>query len=564
MKEKANTKSGWAASVCDPGMLLALITMICLVAGMTYGSLDTGHYAVIWFCMALGFGVGMLLIRLRCIEAWTEPGWARSEIICLITAGACLAGFSYWCGMRQFGGFDHSIVIDAGWRLYCGQQPYVDFPCTVPVGFYLGAELAFRCFGVFWSSIVKWNIVYFIVTYFWMYAVLRQVFQNKYLAMVLVITCESMTLILASYWWYNPPTSMTVALYVASVAAVTLRPDSGWLWASLCLSLFLTSLMKPNVSSVAIAGGTAALLMNPRTASNAVAASAVAFVLWMGTIAIHGSNIAQVVVSYLGVAPRGFSSGQFFDGLGPQERTFAWACTCAVLPGLVHAAWPKPLFRRRLPLVILGALAILASLFGFYGNGEAKLVDLSVGLLATAILMGNPISSKWVSYLILVCSTFTFSALGEAATRYRVRGIGMGTFFEYVTEKGPIHNDFFKGVSGGHNLHVAVDAITSLCSGRNVQNIYFGPRLQWAYAAFHIPSPKGLPVWWHPGVAFSIADEETYTHRWIDARFDPIVVMDFSYMNAELLNTILHSYTIERSYPLGSEAATLLIMNRKK
>jgi hypothetical protein len=76
----------------------------------------------------------------------------------------------------------------------------VDFPCTVPVGFYLGAELAFRWFGIFWSSIIKLNVLYFLLTFFWMYGVLRQAIQNRYLALALVVTCESMTLILASYW----------------------------------------------------------------------------------------------------------------------------------------------------------------------------------------------------------------------------------------------------------------------------------------------------------------------------------------------------------------------------
>jgi hypothetical protein len=478
--ERGRKTNGWTASVSDPGMLLAAITMVCLTAGIVYGSPDVSFFSVIWFCMALGFGVGMLLIRLGYLEAWLQPGWARSEIVCLVGCGICMAVFSYWCGMRQFGGFDQSVVVDAAWRLYCGQQPYTDFICTLPVGFYLGAELAYRLFGVFWSSIIKINVLYLLITYFWTYAVLRQVFQNKYLAMVLVITCECMSLILASYWWYNPVTSMAVSLYVASVAAVILRPANGWLWVSVCLSLALAATMKPNVSSVAIFGGTLALFTSPRMVSHAIAASAIAFVLWLGAIAIHISNLAQVVDSYLAVASHGFTSEHFFNNLGPQERAFSWACACAVLPGLVQAIWPKGRFPGRLGLQVLGGGAILASLFGFYGNGEAKLVDISVGLLATAILMGRRvgnenslrISAKWVSYLILVCSVFTFSALGQAATRYRVLGIGMGTFFEYHTERTPVRNDYFRGVTAGYNLHATVDALNELSSKQNVQHIF--------------------------------------------------------------------------------------------
>jgi hypothetical protein len=251
---------------------------------------------------------------------------------------------------------------------------------------------------------------------------------------------------------------------------------------------------------------------------------------------------------------------------------FGWACACAVLPGLVHAVWPKAPFHGLLSLRILGGGAVLASLFGFYGNGEAKLVDISVGLLATAILMGTRrgnsnslrISSKWVAYLILVCSVFTISSLGQAETRYRVRAIGMGTFFEFQLDPSPVRNDYFKGMTAGYNLHAVVDALTALCSTQNVQNIYFGSRLQWAYAAYHIPSPKGMPIWWHPTTAFDPKDEDLLTDRWIDDRFDPIAMMDFSFMNEKFMKTVLDSYVLERNVPMQSEGGSLIIMRRRQ
>src|SRR4051794_19091227 len=66
-------------------------------------------------------------------------------------AAACLT-----FGRLQFGGFDHSALIDLGWRLAQGQQPYQDFPCTVPVWFLCGTGHAFQILGVSWLSIVVW------------------------------------------------------------------------------------------------------------------------------------------------------------------------------------------------------------------------------------------------------------------------------------------------------------------------------------------------------------------------------------------------------------------------
>ena len=230
--------------MCDTGILLAVVGLACIIPALIYGSDQTRHFGWVWFSLGLGFGVGIFLIRLDWLEAWTESGWTGSEMFRLGFCGIAIAALSYWCGMRQFGGADPSSIIDSGWRLCCGQKPYVDFICTLPVGCYLGSELAFRLFGVFWSSLVKLNVLYFLLTYFWMYVLLRKVFQNRLLALVLVITCESMSLIMVSYWWYNSVTNITVVLYLASVAAVLLRPGNFWLWISLCLSLVLTALMK--------------------------------------------------------------------------------------------------------------------------------------------------------------------------------------------------------------------------------------------------------------------------------------------------------------------------------
>jgi hypothetical protein len=288
-------------------------------------------------------------------------------------------------------------------------------------------------------------------------------------------------------------------------------------------------------------------------------------------VAIHGSNIAQVVNSYLVVASHGFTSEHFLNNMSPQEKAFAWASAFAVLPGLGHIVSGKAPFRGRLGLRVLGTGAILASLFGFYGNGDAKLVDLSVGLLATALLMGTAggsgnllrIPSRWAAYLVLICSIFTFSSLTEAALRYRVRGIGLGTFFEFQMDPTPIRGGFFDGVTGGYNLHTTVDALTELCASQDTHNIYFGSRLQWAYAAYNIQSPKHMPIWWHPTTAFDPKDEYLLTDRWIDNRFDPIAMMDFSFMNAKLLDSILHTYGLAREIPMQSDVGPLLILRRR-
>jgi hypothetical protein len=41
-------------------------------------------------------------------------------------------------------------------------------------------------------------------------------------------------------------------------------------------------------------------------------------------------------------------------------------------------------------------------------------------------------------------------------------------------------------------------------------------------------------------------------------------MMDFSFMNKKLIETVLNSYALERSVPMQSDAGPLIIMSRKK
>jgi hypothetical protein len=73
-----------------------------------------------------------------------------------------------------------------------------------------------------------------------------------------------------------------------------------------------------------------------------------------------------------------------------------------------------------------------------------------------------------------------------------------------------------------------------------------------------------MPIWWHPTTAFDPKDEEMLTNRWIENRYDPVVLVDFSFMNEKFIKTILHSYVLQKTYPLTSDAGSLLILELKK
>jgi hypothetical protein len=76
------------------------------------------------------------------------------------------------------------------------------------------------------------------------------------------------------------------------------------------------------------------------------------------------------------------------------------------------------------------------------------------------------------------------------------------------------------------------------------KNVYFGPRMQWAYAAFGIESPADQLVWWDPGVSCPLSDEAAWVKKWQAAKFDAVVLIenDRTRMPAALCDTIQSNY----------------------
>lgn len=81
--------------------------------------------------------------------------------------------------------------------------------------------------------------------------------------------------------------------------------------------------------------------------------------------------------------------------------------------------------------------------------------------------------------------------------------------------------------------------------------VFFGPRLEFMYAMFERPSPRGLPIWWHPGTSFALADTALVADRWSRARFDLLVFLrdDYARMPAEVIDRIRRDYVRDQTDP---------------
>lgn len=531
------------------------------VFGITPPSSAAGYYGFS-ILVALAF----LLLGLVSAKSFQVLPDKKADVslttILLVAATMVVLGASVLrLGMTQFGGFDHSALIDMGFRLYHGQQPFKDFPCSMPPLFYLGAWAAFLWFGVSWGSLVLLTALGTALSFAWSFGLCAFLLRNPAMAWVYAFSIQICTFVLVSYWWYNPLTTVTASLFFLSAIALCREKVNFWCGVSWSLSAALLALCKPNVAGLLLVGIIAVLLFSAyrRQMMLPILGAMLSLVLFFLFLKL---DPREILFGYLGIARRGFSLNQLFQDLPKNE---AWVFTGLLLLLLIpwFLDFSTPMKRIKNREVLISMVALIAGLYGFMTNGEAKPVDLPLLVLATAfgpILHLQKTASSdpksrfkrvvaermWIGLLCLLLGV----ACAQAVTRHRVELIGPGLFFEFKIANGEFLPKFFHGLRAGENLNQTCKDVGDLLNTAPEKNIYFGPRMQWAYAAYGITPPIGHPSWWHPGVSFPTKDEPMYLNQWFAQEFDLAIFLknDFTYMPVAFVQAMADRYAVDQSY----------------
>lgn len=544
---------------------LGLVVVLCLAGGNTLIKAFHGapgearHIGILTGLIVLGCGTGLLAGLSDWFKSRPEDSVASRRgfyAVAFLVGGGL--GFSiFHFGMSQFGGFDHSVVVDVGWRLVQGQKAHIDFPCTLPAGFFLGVKYAFQLFGVAWRSLVLITVIFSLGLFFWSLWLLLQFQPDRWLALFMAVTIQSMSLLLVSYWWYNPITSATAAVFMLAAVFWWQRPECRGAQISYFFALFLMALMKPNIAGIIVPLTTAVFVFSKVHRLRVLLLSAGAFAAFVGFLWLNEVGLSALLKGYLTVAERGATLKNFLQDLSVSERRLSLlALALAILPAMASA------FVVRQPWLPLAGM--LAGGYGFVTNGELKLVDLPPILVASFILAAglkrnapNPSSSsllelppRWRRYLAIACVILSFAGMAEALTRQRVKAIGPNAFFEYQLAPLPFPGGFFKDLRSGDILQETYRQIDDLLHQETNSSVMFGPRMQWGYAAFGRPSPRNQPIWWHPGVSFAAADEALYFSRILESHFDVIVLLknDVAYFSPYFVQTLEQHYQVDQHY----------------
>jgi hypothetical protein len=293
------------------------------------------------------------------------------------TLAVFIALFILHYGMHQFGGYDLSHLVDSGWRLFKGQTAYVDFPCTTPVAYILGAKFAFQWFGVHWHSFIEINALFAVASFAWSIVLLVGLFGLRWSVLLWAVAMQAFSTMLSSYWWYNPTAAVSAVLYMLSATYWLRRPAQKRALVSYSVALLLLATMKVNVAGTLIPGISVILFASRNHRWKVLGVSLGAFALFMVILSINHLSLSGMLTGYFSVAQRGASLVPFLIDLDPLEKCLALLELISILlPAVLALSQGGKSLRSLTPWI--PATAMLVGFMIFVSNNENKPVGVKL------------------------------------------------------------------------------------------------------------------------------------------------------------------------------------------
>lgn len=502
--------------------------------------------------------------RLMAIAAISSIAGACIEFLSLFVLVIAILFF----GNSHFGGFDQSVIVGAGYRFWEQQQPYRDFVMTVPVLFYFGAGMAFSAFGVSWLALTIATAAYAAATFATMVWGLNVLGVGRIWAVAIAFTAESLSMVLASYWWYNPITSITVCAYLILSLLVLRKPERRIAWAAWALMAALLSLSKPNSAGLVLVGSALGFALSPGARKPFLFFSGAAIAASLAILLVLRLHPQDVLTSYASAAGRGLPSWERFT----QDQPPAMVALALLMITAVLVPWSSKAFdvfwtfanqlrsdvpasigkRLETPEWIVLLSGATAAFLAFFTNGELKPVDLPMLLVPVAISRRLRPTTRTTrdTYLAALLIVLSLAGFTMGAARTRVYFIGPGAFYQQPSwgDFGQ-YSPFFQHLHEGYNLHAVMAATSELLDHSRKQlgrdpKAFFGPRMEFNYAAYRLPSPKGLPLFWHEGVGYPANMRSLIATAFQQGDFDLCIFFrgDFTYMPVEILSQLDSGY----------------------
>lgn len=465
-------------------------------------------------------------------------------LIGLITISLCsLAALNFV--LYQFGGYDLSPLIDLSWRLSRNEVPGIDFINTFPLAILICIKIV-SWGNLHWIDLTVANIIATIFTYLMICYMNRaeRISKSWYFLTVLII---SMPLVYTNHLWHSSLSQLIgiiffYSIYIAMVSPALRRRD----FFLIIISSALLAISKQNIALPFLIASICFILLFVKDKRLFITtALLIGPILGISvSLIILGASLDSFIYSYIAVLGRGKLDPAMWMALKLIKLHIPLAiCSIALLVITVLSLLNFNKNNRRVQLYIF--LVLTLSMIPIYTDWDTKFNNASLPLFISMVAIRNSNNWRWKKISLNLSSLLIiyifFVALYGGFKRERMMHVG--PFFELPLES-QIRTGYFNGLHTGATFENILKEINTAISSTNESSIFFGPRIEFAYMSRKIDSPKGMPLWFHPGTSYANFDEEKVAIVFEELQLKTLIFAknDRSRMSKKILDYIEQNY----------------------
>jgi hypothetical protein len=459
-------------------------------------------------------------------------------------AGITVLTFSslaaYYFVSSQFGGYDLSPLIDLSWRLSNGEVPGVDFINTMPIA--LIALLKLFSWGeLAWTDLTSANIAIAIATYLFLIclpATQKHPWQ-WHLSIAMVI---SLPIVYTNHLWHSSLSQfLAVMFFYATYEVIKNQKTTTLNYIFVFIASGALVLAKQNVALPALFASVLFFLLNPKSTRILVVIVAGALIGLTLTTLLLGSSLDNFIYSYQAILGRGKPDWAMYNAFLHIISHWLLAPLAFLCFRLLYLSSKEILISERLYIYLF----VLISLLPILTDWDTKINNLTLPLFIAITSVYNETKgfknlSRQRTLLVTIVAIYLIAIIG-GYSRERMKHVGPYYQKPLTTE---LSQGYFKGLKTGNTFKLLLSEIHQIKDNWPDKNIYFGPRIEFAYLETKTKSPKGMPLWFHPGTSYSLNDSQRVTDAFTSAKFDLLVFSknDRTRIPVEILQIVNERY----------------------
>lgn len=471
------------------------------------------------------------------------------EQLYFILAIFSASAFALHYGMRQFGGYDLSHLIDLQGRFSRGDTPGTDFINTLPFSYLLIVKLSGLFASPTWATLIWMNLIAafmcsIIILSHWPKGL---PIYKKYSSIFLIY----LPVIGVGHIWHSALSQIIGVTYIILALNFFDQSNEKNIYTSILLALIagMFFFSKQNIGLPLIFGICASLsitcMLWPKYAKH------VGSFILINLIGILISCLLFLLILHAPISIVVQSFTNVLDRSTMSETQINDLVACLVQPTSIGMVGFFILllytFKNQsddlLRMVTL-ITCLLISVIPIITDWDLKLCSFSLFIFACICLSNYQTRPLKVVALVLGISLL-WSALQIGVNRQRM--FGSGDFIWNPADLVRIDNGYFNGLYAGFRLHgVRYEIQKALQAESDKPVVFFGPRIEFSYTDNNLKSPHMLPLWWHPGSSYPLSIEKSLVDNFAANHFTLLIFLsqDRTRIPRQIIEYINNNYDI--------------------